>query len=75
MSQTHSRTDSDSSNRTPRWVKLFGIVALILVLLLGILHFSGGHGPGSHLTSGGMGVGAPSTRMMSESGPPSGNGG
>src|SRR5690349_2070909 len=33
---------------TPRWVKILGIVALVLVLLLGILHlsgFGGNHGP------------------------------
>jgi len=75
MSQTHSRTDSDSANRTPRWVKLFGIVALILILLLGILHFSSGHGPGSHLTSGEMGGATMPTSMMAESTPASGNGG
>jgi hypothetical protein len=36
---------------TPRWVKVFGIVALILVLLIGgLMLFGGGsHGPGRHL--------------------------
>ena len=40
---------------TPRWVKLVGIIALILVLLLGILHLTGSggnHGPSRHLPSG-----------------------
>ena len=40
---------------TPRWVKILGIVALVLVLLFGILHLTGGganHGPGQHMPSG-----------------------
>lgn len=32
---------------TPRWVKVFGIVALILLLLLAVLHLTGG-GFGDH---------------------------
>ena len=34
----------------PRWVKVFGIVAIVLVLLLGgLMLFGGGsHGPGRH---------------------------
>jgi hypothetical protein len=44
--------------RTPRWVKIVGIVALVLVLLVGILLLTGvggPHGPGRHLPSGGAG--------------------
>lgn len=37
---------------TPRWVKVFGIIALILVLLVGIMMLSSGHGPGAHMPSG-----------------------
>lgn len=36
---------------TPRWVKIFGIIALVVVLLVLILLFTnapGGHGPGRH---------------------------
>jgi hypothetical protein len=36
---------------TPRWVKVFGIIALVVVLLFVILMFTrgpGGHGPGRH---------------------------
>lgn len=35
---------------TPRWVKVFGIVTLVLVLLVGGLLIFGGssHGPGRH---------------------------
>jgi len=35
---------------TPRWVKVFGIVALVLVVLLVVMIIAGrgGHGPGRH---------------------------
>jgi hypothetical protein len=43
--------DRDSPGGTPRWVKVFGFVALVLILLIGaLLLFGGGsHGPGRHL--------------------------
>jgi hypothetical protein len=43
---------------TPRWVKVFGIVALILVLLVVIMLVTGvggDHGPGRHMPFGGAG--------------------
>ena len=54
MSQTHVEPDRGSNTRTPRWVKVFGIVALVLVLLVVIMMFIGGgnHGPGRHMPSG-----------------------
>jgi hypothetical protein len=41
----------------PRWVKVFGIVALVLVLLVIIMLFvsGGSHGPGRHIPSGDAG--------------------
>jgi hypothetical protein len=41
---------------TPRWVKVLGILVLLLVLLVAVLHLTGNSpgGPGSHL---GMAVG------------------
>jgi hypothetical protein len=49
MSQTHVRPDRGSTYSTPRWVKVFGIIVIILVLLFGILHLTGnslgGHTP------------------------------
>ncbi len=41
----------------PRWVKVFGIVALVLVLLVVIMLFASGgsHGPGRHIPSSGAG--------------------
>jgi hypothetical protein len=43
---------------TPRWVKIAGIIALGLVLLIGIVLLTGvggDHGPGRHLPSGAPG--------------------
>lgn len=36
---------------TPRWVKVVGVVVLLLVLLVAVLHVTGNSlgGPGSHL--------------------------
>ena len=43
---------------TPRWVKVFGIVALVLALLLVVLLLTSGgqHGPGRHIPSGDAGT-------------------
>jgi hypothetical protein len=35
--------------RTPRWVKAFGTLIVVLILLVGIMMLVGGHGPGAHL--------------------------
>jgi hypothetical protein len=43
---------------TPRWVKVFGITALVLILLVVVIMATGvggGHGPGRHMPSGGAG--------------------
>ena len=39
-----------SDTGTPRWVKIFAIIAVILVvaLVIGLLTGTGGHGPGRH---------------------------
>jgi hypothetical protein len=37
---------------TPRWVKVFGIVAAVLVVLVVILLLTGNHGPGRHISAG-----------------------
>lgn len=47
--------DSPRYPGTPRWVKVFGIIGLIVVLLVIILLLTkgpGGHGPGRHLSFG-----------------------
>jgi hypothetical protein len=52
--------DRESTDGTPRWVKLFGLIAgLLLVLLLVIALLTGGHGPGRHALSGHAGGDAP----------------
>jgi hypothetical protein len=43
---------------TPRWVKIVGIIVLVLVLLVGVVLLTGiggEHGPGRHLPSGAAG--------------------
>jgi hypothetical protein len=42
--------DCDTPPVTPRWVKVFGAIALGLILLFGILHLTGNSlgGPGTH---------------------------
>jgi hypothetical protein len=43
----------------PRWVKLFGIIVLVLVLLFVLSVVAGGqHGPGRHVSSGASVAGA-----------------
>ncbi len=54
--------DSEPTTRTPRWVKVFGIIALVIVLLIVVLLFTrgpGGHGPNRHTSSGDPGGDTP----------------
>ena len=50
--------DNDSPGRTPRWVKVFGAIMVLVILLFAILMFTRGpggqHGPGRHMQSGGV---------------------
>jgi hypothetical protein len=53
-----SSDDTGVRPGTPRWVKVFGIIVIVLVLLAGIIMFTGiggQHGPGRHMPSGGSG--------------------
>ncbi|MGH3984729.1 MAG: hypothetical protein ACRDST_19120 [Pseudonocardiaceae bacterium] len=51
---TEAKDDTGGDARTPPWVRAFGIIAFVLVLLFVILLLSGrGHGPGRHTPSGG----------------------
>lgn len=45
--------DLNSNPPTPRWVKVFGVIGIVLVLLFGIIKLAGGgnHGPGRHMPS------------------------
>jgi hypothetical protein len=50
---TDGGPDRGATTGTPRWVKVFGIIAIVLVLLFVILLLTGrGHGPARHLSSG-----------------------
>jgi hypothetical protein len=51
VSQPHVGRDPESPPSTPRWVKVFGIIVVALVLLVIILHLTGNSlgGPGSHM--------------------------
>ncbi len=41
--------DREATTGSPRWVKVVGIIAVVLLLLLGIIMLIGGeHGPGRH---------------------------
>jgi hypothetical protein len=42
-----------SVTSTPRWVKVFGVIVIILILLVGVMLLGGGHGPGAHILSNG----------------------
>ena len=53
--------DSQPASGTPLWVKVFGIIALVVVLAFVVLLFAGGnHGPGRH-SSGGTAAAPPSS--------------
>ena len=66
-----SREHAGSDTGTPRWVKVFGIIALVVGLLL--VSFlvvggrPGGHGPGRHTSSGDTGGRTPAS-IATESG-------
>ncbi len=43
----------ESTTGAPRWVKVFGIIAVVLVLIVVVALLTGGsHGPGRHLGGG-----------------------
>ena len=59
---------------TPRWVKVFGIIVIVLVLLVVGLLFIGGseHGPGRHTPSGDAGGQVAAFSLMEEHALPEG---
>ena len=52
MNHKNPKLDYNMRQQTPRWVKVFGIIALVLALLFVILHLTGrglgGHASGCH---------------------------
>ncbi|MCC7165549.1 MAG: hypothetical protein IT331_23835 [Anaerolineae bacterium] len=62
MSQTQLEPDRGSAPGTPRWVKVFGIIVIIVVLPVGIVMLTGlggQHGPARHAPSIEQGVPQP----------------
>jgi hypothetical protein len=58
--QAGTETGAESTTDTPRWVKVFGLVAAIIVVLLVLIALlAGGHGPGRHTQSWPPGTGTP----------------
>lgn len=53
MSQTHGEADITTSYRTPRWVKVFGIVVIVLIVVFVVAQIisGGNHEPSQHLPS------------------------
>lgn len=50
--------DRETPPSTPRWVKVFGIIAIVLILLFVILKLTGiggNHGPGRHFSTSELG--------------------
>jgi hypothetical protein len=50
---TGIRSGCESAAVTPRWVKVIGIIVIVLILMVGVMMLGGGHGPGVHIPSGG----------------------
>ena len=66
MAQIPLEPGPGSTPGTPRWVKVFGIIALVLVLLFVISLLAGfRHGPGLHTPSGRAG-GSPRHASVAE---------
>lgn len=62
MSQPHEGLDLESPPGTPHWVKVFGIILIVLMLLVGIIIITGvggPHGPGRHAPATEQGVQQP----------------
>jgi hypothetical protein len=58
---------------TPRWVKVFGIVLIVVVLLaIATMLIGGEHGPGRHAASGDPGGLIPSSSAVADYAPPEG---
>jgi hypothetical protein len=45
--------DPEPTAGTPRWVKVFGFIAVVLVVLFVVLLLTGRHGPSRHSVGGG----------------------
>ncbi len=67
MTEPFASTDSGDETGAPRWVKVFGVTTLVVVLLFVILLVTkgrGGHGPRRHISSTGAGSDASRFRVV-----------
>ena len=70
---TRVRPDRGAITSTPRWVKVFGIIVAVLVLVaVAVMFIGGGHGPGRHTSSGGTGDQVPPSSVIEAHTPPDG---
>jgi len=68
--------DPPPDTGTPRWVMVFGIIVIVLVLLFVIVMFIGGeHGPGRHTPSGDVGGQIPPSSLTEDLTPSGASGG
>jgi hypothetical protein len=49
MSQTSPKSKRPSVPGTPRWVKVFGIIGIVLISVFAILHLTGNSPFGDHM--------------------------
>lgn len=68
--ETGVEPDRESTPGTPRWVKVFGVIALVLVVLVVVMLVTGGgnHGPGRHTGGSGDRGGETTTAGVREPG-------
>ena len=76
-SDTGVRHDHPSPTGTPRWVKAFAVIAVVLVVLVAVMLLSGGrHGPSRHTSADAAGhtpaPGAMKAGVVGTHGPPAG---
>jgi hypothetical protein len=50
--------DRGAPPSTPRWVKIFGLIAIVLIVIVVVLLIGGEHGPGRH-----FGINAPENQL------------
>lgn len=47
-SDSDRETGEDATIGPPRWVKVFGVIAVVVLVLVVIMLLAGGHNPGRH---------------------------
>lgn len=63
QSDTGAVSDRQSPPGTPRWVKVFAVIAVLAVVMVAVMLLTGGnHGPGRH-SSGNAGAASPDAHV------------